>query len=127
VLRTLLISSISNINLLKYSFTSFNLSFPSISSYSIFETVEDLNIDYYVLLDFSRAEAFHSLLEFTKKTNKPLVVCSTGFTQEDSDLIDEKSKSLKLFGAESLSFRIKLITLKACFPQIHPYYNINMV
>ena len=70
--------------------------FPSNTSYPIFETVQDLNIDYDVLLDFSRADALHSLLDLTEKTKKPLVICSTGFSQEDLALIDEKSKSLKV-------------------------------
>ena len=49
--------------------------FPSDTSYPIFENVQDLNIDYDVLLDFSRAEALHNLLDITEKTNKPLVIC----------------------------------------------------
>jgi 4-hydroxy-tetrahydrodipicolinate reductase len=41
--------------------------FPSDTSYPIFENVQDLNIDYDVLLDFSRADALQSLLELTEK------------------------------------------------------------
>lgn len=103
--------------------------FPSDTSYPIFENVQNLNIDYDVLLDFSRADALGSLLEITEKTNKPLVICSTGFTQEDLALIDEKSKSLKLFKTGNLSYGINLICslLKKITPMLYGNYDIEIV
>ena len=103
--------------------------FPSDTSYPIFENVQDLNIEYDVLLDFSRADALHNLLDITEKTNKPLVICSTGFTQEDLDLIDEKSKSLKLFRSGNMSFGINLISslLKKITPMLYGNYDIEIV
>jgi len=103
--------------------------FPSNAPYPIFETMQDLNIDYDVLLDFSRADALHNLLELTEKTNKPLVICSTGFSQEDLALIDEKSKSLKLFRSGNMSFGINLISslLKKVTPLLYGNYDIEIV
>ena len=103
--------------------------FPSNASYPIFETVQDLNIDYDVLLDFSRADALHSLLELTEKNSKPLVICSTGFSQEDLALIDEKSKSLKLFRSGNMSLGINLISslLKKITPLLYGNYDIEIV
>ena len=103
--------------------------FPSDTSYPIFENVQDLNIEYDVLLDFSRSDALHNLLDLTEKTNKPLVICSTGFTQEDLDLIDEKSTSLKLFRSGNMSFGINLISslLKKITPMLYGNYDIEIV
>lgn len=103
--------------------------FPSISKYPIFESVQDLNVDYDVLLDFSRSEALHDLLELTEKTNKPLVICSTGYSQEDLALIDEKSKSLKLFRSGNMSFGINLINsiLKKVTPLLYGNYDIEII
>ena len=103
--------------------------FPSDTSYPIFETAQDLNIDYDVLLDFSRADALHSLLDLTEKTKKPLVICSTGFSPEDLTLIDEKSKSLKLFRTGNLSFGINLICslLKKITPMLYGNYDIEII
>ncbi len=103
--------------------------FPSDTSYPIFETAQDLNLDYDVLLDFSRAEALHSLLDLTEKTQKPLVICSTGFTPEDIALINEKSKSLKLFRSGNMSFGINLISslLKKITPMLYGNYDIEIV
>jgi 4-hydroxy-tetrahydrodipicolinate reductase len=103
--------------------------FPSIAPYPIFETLQDLNMHYDVLLDFSRADALHDLLELTEKTNKPLVICSTGFTQEDLALIDEKSNSLKLFRSANMSLGINLINslLKKVAPILYGNYDIEIV
>ena len=103
--------------------------FPSNTSYPIFETAQDLNVDYDVLLDFSRAEALQSLLDLIEKNNKPLVICSTGFTKEDLDLIDEKSKSLKLFRSGNMSLGINLICslLKKVTPLLYGNYDIEIV
>lgn len=103
--------------------------FPSIAKYPIFESIADLNIDYDVLLDFSRADALHELLDKAEKNNKPLVICSTGFTQEDLSLISEKSKSLKLFKSGNMSFGINLICslLKKITPLLYSNYDIEIV
>jgi 4-hydroxy-tetrahydrodipicolinate reductase len=103
--------------------------FPSDTSYPIFETAQDLNLDYDVLLDFSRAEALHSLLDLTEKTKKPLVICSTGFTPEDIALINEKSNSLKLFRSGNMSFGINLISslLKKITPMLYGNYDIEII
>ncbi|WP_160687957.1 4-hydroxy-tetrahydrodipicolinate reductase [Clostridium sp. C2-6-12] len=97
--------------------------------YPIFESPQDLNLDYDVLLDFSRADALHDLLNLTEKTQKPLVICSTGFTPEDIALINEKSKSLKLFRSGNMSFGINLISslLKKITPMLYGNYDIEIV
>ena len=103
--------------------------FQSDAPYPIFETPQDLNLDYDVLLDFSRAEALQDLLNLTEKTQKPLVICSTGFTPEDIALINEKSKSLKLFRSGNMSFGINLISslLKKITPMLYGNYDIEIV
>lgn len=103
--------------------------FQSDVPYPIFESPQDLNLDYDVLLDFSRAEALHDLLNLTEKTQKPLVICSTGFTPEDIALINEKSKSLKLFRSGNMSFGINLICslLKKITPMLYGNYDIEVI
>lgn len=103
--------------------------FQSDAPYPIFESPQDLNLDYDVLLDFSRADALHDLLNLTEKTQKPLVICSTGFTPEDIALINEKSKSLKLFRSGNMSFGINLISslLKKITPMLYGNYDIEIV
>ncbi|MDQ0150462.1 4-hydroxy-tetrahydrodipicolinate reductase [Eubacterium multiforme] len=99
------------------------------SPYKIFASPSDVDIEYDVLLDFSRAEALKGLLELTEKTKKPLIICSTGFSKEDLDLIDEKSKTLPLFRSANMSLGINLINslLKKVAPLLYGNYDIEII
>ncbi|MDS0527515.1 4-hydroxy-tetrahydrodipicolinate reductase [Clostridium sp. SHJSY1] len=103
--------------------------FPAELGYPIFNTTKDVNIDYDVLLDFSRADALADIITLTEKTKKPLVICSTGFSKEDLDLIYEKSKSLPLFRSANMSLGINLINslLKKVAPLLYGNYDIEIV
>ena len=103
--------------------------FPSETSYPVFKSREELNIEFDVLLDFSRADALYSLLALTEKTNKPLVICSTGFSDEQLALIDEKSKTLPLFKSANMSLGINLINslLKKVAPLLYGNYDIEII
>lgn len=103
--------------------------FPSDHEYPIYTTINDLDLDYDVLLDFSRAEALNDLICITEKTNKPLVICSTGFSDEDLALINEKSKTLPLFRSANMSLGINLINslLKKVAPLLYGNYDIEII
>lgn len=99
------------------------------SNIKIFSSPSEVNIDYDVLLDFSRADALKGLLKLTEKTKKPLVICSTGFSEDDLKLIDEKSKSLPLFRSANMSLGINLINslLKKVAPLLYGNYDIEII
>lgn len=103
--------------------------FPSDVNFPVFTTTNDVNIDYDVLLDFSRADALNGLLTLTEKTKKPLVLCSTGYSEEQLALINEKSKSLPLFKSANMSLGINLINslLKKVAPLLYGNYDIEII
>lgn len=95
----------------------------------VFNSAEAVDIEYDVLLDFSRADSLNSLIALTEKTKKPLIICSTGFSKEDLDLIDQKSKTLPLFRSGNMSLGINLINvlLKKVAPILYGNYDIEIV
>ena len=103
--------------------------YPIECSYPIFTTCDDLTLEYDVLLDFSRSEALNDLLILTEKTKKPIVLCSTGYTEENLKLIDEKSKYLPIFRSANMSLGINLINslLKKIAPLLYGNYDIEIV
>lgn len=103
--------------------------FPTTAPYPIYNSCNDLDIDYDVLLDFSRAEALNDLISLTEKTKKPLVLCSTGYTDDDLNLINEKSKLLPLFRSANMSLGINLINslLRKVSPLLYPNYDIEII
>lgn len=103
--------------------------YPILCSYPVFSSCDDLTLEYDVILDFSRAESLHDLLILTEKTKKPLVLCSTGYTEEDLKLIDEKSKYLPIFKSANMSLGINLINslLKKISPILYGNYDIEII
>lgn len=99
------------------------------SSYPVFKSTDELNVEYDVLLDFSRADALDDLLALTEKTKKPLVICSTGFSDEQVELIKEKSKTLPLFRSGNMSVGINLINalLRKVAPILYGNYDIEII
>lgn len=99
------------------------------SSYPVFKSASEVNVEYDALLDFSRADALTDLLALTEKTKKPLVICSTGFSDEQVALIKEKSKTLPLFRSGNMSVGINLINalLRKVAPILYGNYDIEIV
>ncbi|MCQ2969250.1 MAG: 4-hydroxy-tetrahydrodipicolinate reductase [Clostridium sp.] len=102
---------------------------PKQCSFKIFENAEDVDIDYDVLLDFSRADALKDLLTLTTTTKKPLVLCSTGYTDKDLKLIKDFSKNLSIFKSANMSLGINLINslLKKISPLLYTNYDIEII
>lgn len=103
--------------------------YPSPCDFKVFTTWQEVDIDYDVLLDFSRAEALHGLLSLTEKTKKPLVLCSTGYSVDDLSLISEKSSTLALFKSANMSFGVNLVNslLKKIVPLLYDNYDIEVI
>lgn len=103
--------------------------YPLLCSYPVFSSCDDLTLEYDVLLDFSRAESLQELLILTEKTKKPIVLCSTGYTDEDLKLIEEKSKYLPIFKSANMSLGINLINslLKKVAPLFYGNYDIEII
>lgn len=98
-------------------------------NFTVFSNTMDVNIDYDVLIDFSRPEALEDLLNLSLKNNKPIILCSTGYSEKDLELIDEKSKVLPIFKSANMSLGINLINslLKKIVPSLYENYDIEII
>lgn len=77
--------------------------------YPIFANADDINIDFDVILDFSRAETLKPLIKLAKTKNKPLILCSTGYSAEDLELIDATTKEIPLFKSANMSIGVNIM------------------
>ena len=62
-----------------------------------------------VIIDFSHHSALPSLLEYAKKTHTPLVIATTGHTEEELDLMRQASEEIAIFFSGNFSIGINLI------------------
>lgn len=74
------------------------------------------------IIDFSHHSVTPALLEFAIQNNLPLVLCTTGHTEEEIGLIHKASESIPLFYSGNMSLGIALLielakTTVAAFPE----------
>ncbi len=61
------------------------------------------------IVDFSHHSLTHELIDFAKKNNLPVVVATTGQTEEEISEIIEASKSIPVFFSANMSFGIAVL------------------
>lgn len=62
-----------------------------------------------VIIDFSIPIATLNLLDYAKQYNIPVVIATTGFNEEQEDLIRKYSKNIPIFKSANMSFDINLM------------------
>ena len=79
------------------------------SPFPVFESIGKCNVDADVILDFSRPDALETLISYAENKNLPLVLCTTGYTDEQLISIDEASKIIPLFRSANMSIGINVL------------------
>lgn len=62
-----------------------------------------------VIIDFSVPQATMIMLDYAKKQHVPVVIATTGFSEEENQKIVEYSKELPIFKSANMSFDINLM------------------
>ncbi|MEG1608487.1 MAG: 4-hydroxy-tetrahydrodipicolinate reductase [Clostridia bacterium] len=75
----------------------------------VFVDAESINTKVDLIIDFSRAEALEGILEYAQKNNTKLVLCTTGYTAEQSQAIEVASKKLAIFRSSNMSLGVNLL------------------
>ncbi len=75
-----------------------------------FENIDDVNVEYDVIVDFSNSEALDDLLNFALKNKKPVVICTTGFSEEQKEKIFDASKEIAIFYSANMSLGVNLLS-----------------
>ncbi len=83
-----------------------NLSDNAYPIYSSFDSVKE-EID--VIIDFSSPSSLDNELKFAIKTSTPVVLCPTGFTEEQTIKIKDASKKIALFRSANMSIGVNAI------------------
>ncbi len=75
----------------------------------IFKDAGEINVDCDVIIDFSHPSALESLLGYAKSNNKPMVMCTTGYSKDQIEKIKEASKRNPIFFSGNMSLGINLL------------------
>lgn len=78
-------------------------SFPVYNNISEIEQIPD------VIIDFSIPKATLKILEYAKSHNVPTVIATTGFSDEELDIIKQYSNNIPVFKSANMSYEINLM------------------
>ncbi len=77
--------------------------------YPVFSTLEECNVKVDVIIDFSAAPAVDHLLEYAVKTKIPVVLCTTGLSQEQLEKVEAASKEVAVLRSANMSLGINTL------------------
>ena len=70
-----------------------------------------------VIIDFSRPSALKDNLEYAVKNKKPIVICTTGYSEEEKQMINDAAKKTAVFFSANMSLGVNLqmkLLMSAC-------------
>ncbi len=77
--------------------------------YPVFSRPSEINCEADVLIDFSNPSLLSPLLEFGLARKMPLVICTTGYSEEQTALIRKASERIPVFYSGNMSLGVNLV------------------
>lgn len=79
------------------------------NSYPVFSNIADCNVDADVIIDFSNAKAIDGLLDYVEAKKIPVVLCTTGLSEEQLQRVENVSKEVAVLKSANMSLGINTI------------------
>ena len=77
--------------------------------YPVFKNLEDCNVDVDVIIDFSSSKATDRLLSYVAEKQIPLVLCTTGLSEEQLKKVEETSKKTAILRSANMSLGVNIL------------------
>ncbi len=77
--------------------------------FPVYQNIADFPGKADVIVDFSHHSAICSLLDYAKANKLPVVICTTGHTDEERALMREAAKEIAVFSSGNMSIGINLL------------------
>ncbi len=79
------------------------------NAYPVFENIAECNIKADVVIDFSNSKAVDDLLKYCAKEKLPVVLCTTGLSEEQMEDVKETAKNTAVLKSANMSLGINLL------------------
>ena len=79
------------------------------NAYPVFESIEKCDVQADVIIDFSNAAAIDNLLVFCVERQVPVVLCTTGLSEEQLSKVEEASKKVAILKSANMSLGVNLL------------------
>ena len=86
--------------------------------YPFFTNIDDCNVEADVIIDFASAKAIDKLLDYVETRKIPVVLCTTGLSEEQLARVEEVSKKVAVLKSANMSLGINTLfkVLKSVSP-----------
>ncbi len=79
------------------------------NEYPVFSNVEDCQVDADVIIDFSNVSVVDGLLDYSVKRQIPVVLCTTGLSEEQLEHVQEASRQVAVLKSANMSLGINTL------------------
>ena len=95
----------------------------------VFDNYNDLPNDINCVIDFSRPDALFGLLGYARSNNIPLVLATTGYSDEQLKLISQASKEIPIFCSGNMSLGVSVMCelVKIAAGKLAEWFDIEIV
>lgn len=77
--------------------------------YPVFTNIDDCNVEADVIIDFASAKAIDKLLDYVETRKIPVVLCTTGLSEEQLARVEEVSKKVAVLKSANMSLGINTL------------------
>ncbi|NLK27131.1 MAG: 4-hydroxy-tetrahydrodipicolinate reductase [Clostridiales bacterium] len=81
-----------------------------VNKYPVYSSFSQCHVRADVIVDFSSPMNLEEMLDYAKSREIGIVLCTTGFTKDQLNLIDEAAKEIPILQSANMSMGINLIT-----------------
>ena len=79
------------------------------NDYPVFESIDKCDVDADVVIDFSNAAAVDGLLDYCVEKQVPVVLCTTGLSEEQLKKVQEASKKVAVLKSANMSLGVNML------------------
>lgn len=79
------------------------------NEYPVFTSPDDFQGEADVVIDFSHPDSLESILSFCRKRKLPVIVCTTGLSNSQKNIMEASSKEIPVFFSANMSLGINLL------------------
>ena len=80
-----------------------------VREYPVYDSISEIKEDADVIIDFSNPEANASVLDFAKSQKIPVVIGTTGLSEQQTENINSASKEIAIFSSFNMSLGVNLL------------------
>lgn len=80
-----------------------------VNDYPVFSTIEECDVEADAIIDFSNASAVDGLLKYCVEKNMPVVLCTTGLSEEQLEHVKIASEKVAVLKSANMSLGVNLL------------------